>query len=313
MCEAIKKNGWNNTFNAESKINRLNVLNLESVDAMRFGFDEYVGEEIARCHQFASITTLQLNASRSLQVMKEQPKLCVHNLWVLFQFLPNLTTLEVHHISSAGFKDLSALTDMHQHLHSIKWTGFHEQNDDDWDDVPDESVTELYLDGGVFAPPDRLPINDEIDANDIEGVGCWFPLMNYLRLERLSVCHCCWQVSGCDPIELTQSLLIRMALGHTSLKWMRANFSDDTMALVKRRRPNLMLMNDIPSPGRRPRETIPFKEGDLVRIYACKIPFRARQTRTGTVVRMSSEHVFINLDYDSLTVRASFDDVVPLR
>jgi hypothetical protein len=325
VLRKIEMERWASALSTNQTMTCLHILELERL------VDFTTIQEVPKECILESITTLKVTGPATVT-----PFLRRLNRWqsvfrgnvrdLLDTILPNVSKLEVYNVcweypcdgSGPGFGHvLPKIT-------SLNWQGYHEEYHPTSSVHP--HITELFLDNGVVSCTDSRmfpgyePSRDEVSSSESLYIFNHCP-----RLERLSIMHCCYQEETDyykESFELRQDQLIKLVRCHPSLKWVRAHFTKQTMALLQEERPEVSLSNHLPPHSSIPLDAPPphpsidplhatvHREGDRVVLCSTEShydwdspPKSEWNNQAGTVLRATRAHVFVEMDSNGSVIR----------
>jgi len=231
IFKAILSGGWNTAFSG----NRTH-LRIENIEHIEFDPIASLAGTTQTEARLEGVTSLTLSSSPNRRV-------AVDGLQFL-SILPNLKEINFGHVMVSTIHPCWSLGN---HCHPklsitgtgsencLELTGFGLNNS--------QNVTELYLDGAHLLS--TLP--EVVTRMLLESDGIpTFVLVAYRRLERLSLKGTTWgSRSSLRPQKenLSQSMLMKIARKHPTLRWLRSDLSAENMEILKNERPDITLVS----------------------------------------------------------------------
>jgi len=187
--------------------------------------------------QLQSVTSLDVSFNPSEK--RAVDAMCIP---ALVRILPNLLEVDMSYVKVYSGM-IFRLYRQFRNLACIRWNGsdaifvYPGQSS-----VYNPNVTELHVDGSLLEERSisQATSSFNVDLSDHER----FLWRDFPELQRLSMKNTSWSIHINEPQPVSQEMLIKLVRHHPALQWVRSDLTDESIAILKEERPEVIFVNE---------------------------------------------------------------------
>jgi len=238
LYDTIARRGWRSVFRG----NRTR-LRVEGIEKLRLPLDFFTTDD-ERAAKLPGVTCLDLSCDPSDERMREKTLYVIR----LILILPNLQNMDLSYVTVSPIGMM--ISNTCPNLTRLTWKGCNGSLVLTGEALKLPNLTELYLDDSRFSlftvPLESREARDFEDEPTNGSTTNFFMWMYCSGLERLSMRNAKWDAIPRNevPLPITQEMLIKFVRNTPTLRWLRSDLAEDSIAILKRERPEVTFVSD---------------------------------------------------------------------